>query len=94
MNTDRATAKQWRSNQDEPVASTGVVLICEGRVYGWKNSLRDPHHECPGAVAVDPVGMMWMATGGNDRDGASTWVPYGSIDRQSCHHAGGLIGDP
>ena len=77
MTTERAIANEWRSMQDEPRASTGVVLIYEGRVYGWKNALRDPHHERPCAVAVDPAGTMWMATGGNDQDGALRWQPYG-----------------
>ena len=77
VTTERAIANEWRSTQDEPRASTGVVLIYEGRAYGWKNALRDPHHERPGAVAVDPAGKMWMATGGNYEDGALTWVPYG-----------------
>ena len=53
----------------------GVVLIWAGAVYGWKNALRDPQHERPGALAVDSDGAVWVATGGNDHNGAQSWEP-------------------
>jgi hypothetical protein len=47
----RATVGQWRASN--PEHRGGVVLVWEGVVYGWKNSLRDAIHERPGAYAVD-----------------------------------------
>ena len=38
----RATARKWRVQNQH---TTGVVLIFEGTVYGWKNCLRDAAHE-------------------------------------------------
>lgn len=72
----RATeiAQAWRATQPEPRRSSGVVLVFEGKVYGWKNELRDPQHDQPGAIAVDPDGRAWVAEGGNDYDGAERWV--------------------
>ncbi|RMT37165.1 hypothetical protein ALP50_200060 [Pseudomonas syringae pv. spinaceae] len=68
----RATATKWRaSNQEHPA---GVVLVWEGEVYGWKNELRDPESERPGAYAVDMAGLVYMAEGGDDYNGAKAWV--------------------
>jgi hypothetical protein len=50
------------------------VLIWQGNVYGWKNSLRDAAHERPNAIAVDEQGNVFIAEGGNDYDGAKCWV--------------------
>ena len=52
----------------------GIVLVYAGQVYGWKNELRDPHHERPGALAVSAYGSVWLAVGGNDHDGAKSWT--------------------
>lgn len=51
----------------------GVVLIWCCQAYAWKDQLRDPQHERPGAIAVDNVGSVFVATGGNDYDGARQW---------------------
>ncbi|HCB1749122.1 TPA: hypothetical protein MYP11_005192 [Citrobacter braakii] len=48
----------------------------DGEAYGWKNVLRDPQHERPGAIAVDAEGNMFIAEGGNDYDGAKCWVVF------------------
>ena len=69
-----AIAAKWRQEQPEPRAMTGVVLIWEGEVYGWKNTLRDAAHEQPGAVAVDPDGNVFKAEGGDAYNGAKCWV--------------------
>lgn len=68
----RATAIKWRAvNQEHP---GGVVLVWEGVVYGWKNELRDPASERPGAYAVDMAGFVFKAEGGDDYNGAKAWV--------------------
>ncbi|EKS6356655.1 hypothetical protein QCC73_004657 [Enterobacter hormaechei] len=68
----RNIAAQWRQdNQENP---GGVVLILQGAVYGWKNELRDPQQETPGAYAVDEFGSVFRAEGGNDYDGAERWA--------------------
>ncbi|MDE9686627.1 antirestriction protein ArdR [Citrobacter freundii] len=64
-------AKVWRQRNQEH-ADSGVVLIWDGEAYGWKNVLRDPQHERPGAIAVDAEGNMFIAEGGNDYEG-SAW---------------------
>jgi len=57
----------------EEVQDDGIVLVYAGQVYGWKNELRDPQHERPGALALDAEGGVWEAMGGNDQDGARAW---------------------
>ena len=52
----------------------GIVLVYAGQVYGWKNELRDPHQERPGALAVNGRNCVWLADGGNDQDGAKSWA--------------------
>lgn len=68
----RATATKWRAGNQEH--SGGVVLVFEGEVYGWKNELRDPACERPGAYAVDKAGVVFKAEGGDDYNGAKAWV--------------------
>jgi hypothetical protein len=54
---------------------TGIVVIFDGEISGWMNELRDPQHWMPGCIAVDVDGNTWLATGGNDYDGATHWDP-------------------
>ncbi|EMA6998321.1 hypothetical protein [Klebsiella pneumoniae] len=68
----RNIATQWRQANQEHMG--GVVLLWQGAAYGWKNELRDPQHEQPGAVAVDETGCVFVAEGGNEYDGARCWV--------------------
>ncbi len=68
-------ARAWRQHNPEH-AGSGVVLIWDGKVYCWKNVLRDPQQELPGAIAVDAEGNMFIAEGGNDYDGAKCWVVF------------------
>lgn len=37
-------ARSWRLQNPEH-ADSGIVLIWNDAVYGWKNCLRDPQHE-------------------------------------------------
>tara|TARA_R110002072_G_scaffold298960_1_gene473677 strand:- start:579 stop:815 length:237 start_codon:yes stop_codon:yes gene_type:complete len=64
-------AEKYRSKTGR---TCGVVLIFNGEVYGWKNELRDPQCEQPGAVAVDDSGNLWTATGGDSYNGAKQWA--------------------
>jgi len=68
----RATSIRWREGNQEHRG--GVVLVWQGSVYGWKNSLRDASHERPGAYAVDEAGHVFIAEGGDDYNGAKCWV--------------------
>ena len=68
-------AAEWRNEQPENRATTGVVLIWDGEVYGWKSTLRDASHERTGAVAVDSEGHVFRAAGGDAYNGAKCWVP-------------------
>lgn len=67
-------AANWRAEQPENRAKTGVVLIWQGEVYGWKDKLMDAAHEQPGAVAVDVAGHVFVAEGGDADSGAKCWV--------------------
>ncbi|MCS3473087.1 hypothetical protein M2401_006855 [Pseudomonas sp. JUb42] len=70
--TLRATARKWRNaNQHH---RGGVVLIWQGKVYGWKDSLRDASSESPGALAIDETGHIFIAEGGDEHNGAKCWV--------------------
>ncbi|CAI2030793.1 MULTISPECIES: antirestriction protein ArdR [Serratia] len=65
-------AEKWRREHPEHV--NGVVLVWNNEAYGWKNELRDPNQEQPGAYAVDINNNVFIAEGGNDYDGAKCWV--------------------
>lgn len=77
-----AAAAQWRENEGERDTNrAGVVLVFQGAAYGWKNVLRDPQHERPGAIAVDADGNAWIACGGDDYNGARVWRPaFGELE--------------
>lgn len=75
-------AKKWRASQSEKHYKTGVILIWEGEVYGWKNCLRDAKHERPGAIAVDEEEHVFIAEGGNEYDGAKCWVALPRTDAE------------
>lgn len=55
----------------------GFVLFWKGEAYCWKDRLRDPQTERPGAIAVDDFGNVYKAEGGNDYDGAKNWLKIG-----------------
>lgn len=71
---DLQTALEWRVRRGY-VGRGGVVVVFDGIAQGWVNALRDAEAWRPGCVAVDEMGCSWLATGGNDQDGASTWMP-------------------
>lgn len=68
----RITATKWRASN--PEHRGGVVLVWDDEVYGWKNDLREPEGERPGAYAVDKAGLVFKAGGGDDDNGAKAWV--------------------
>lgn len=72
IETLRSTAGKWRASN--PKYQGGIVLVWEGEVYGWKNELRDPASERPGAYAVDKAGLVFKAEGGDAYNGAIAWV--------------------
>lgn len=67
-------AQKWREANQE--YKGGVVLVWQDAAYGWKDKLRDPAHEKPGAFAVDSDGHVFIAEGGNEYDGAKFWVAF------------------
>ena len=68
----RATAAKRRSGSQEH--RSGIVLVWEGDVYGWKNELRDPASERSWFYAVDKAGLVFKAEGGDYYNGAKAWV--------------------
>ena len=68
----RQAATNWRLENTQHQG--GVVLVWEGEAYGWKNALRNPDCERPGACAVDAEDHVYVAEGGDDINGAKCWV--------------------
>lgn len=67
-----AIAKKWRKFWGYK-GKGGVVVVFEGEVAGWMSELRDPEKWRPGCLAVDQDDNIWIARGGNDMAGASSW---------------------
>ena len=67
-------AEEWRQEQQGHRATSGIALIWEEKVYGWKDKLRDAAHERPNSIAVDPDSNVFIASGGDDDQGARVWV--------------------
>lgn len=68
-------AEQYRNEQTEEHFKKGVVLIWDGQAYGWKNKLRNPEHEQPGAIAVDNENHVFIAEGGDSYNGVPGKIP-------------------
>ena len=71
---NKEIADQYRKQELLPMDRGGVIIF-NGNVQGWVDKLRDPQSWCPGCIAVDQEGNEWVATGGNDYDGAKEWTP-------------------
>lgn len=69
-------ASKWRMQHPDHI--DGVVLIWQGEAYGWKDKLRNPEHEMPGAIAINADGNLFIAEGGDDYSGAKCWVAFSS----------------
>jgi hypothetical protein len=61
--------------RDEKFNTSGVIVLFEGNVQSWVNTLRNPEHWQPGCVAIDEGGGSWTAIAGNQGDGALMWLP-------------------
>jgi len=79
---DLQTAQTWRARNGY-IGRGGVIVVFDCIAQGWVNELRNPETWRPGCIAVDESGNSWIAIGGNDRDGASTWMPR---DTHSCEN--------
>lgn len=53
----------------------GVIVLFDGAVQSWVNTLRNPNHWQPGCIAIDEQGRTWTAIAGNQGDGALMWLP-------------------
>lgn len=74
-----AVAARWRDTRPD-LADRGVVVVNRaGEACGWMDCLRNPENWEPGCTAVDVEGREWVATGGDDYNGASEWVPGGEL---------------
>ncbi len=79
----RSAAATWRAEQAEAHRQTdGVVYVsAEGEVSGWRrHGLGDPAGLAPGSLAVDALGQVWEASGGDPHHGARQWVQIAAPD--------------
>lgn len=67
-------AKAYRSEAGRE--KEGLVVIYKEKAVGWIDKLRDPQRWSPGALAVDPLGNIWQATGSNCNCPAESWTSY------------------
>jgi len=74
INKDLAikSAMKWRSYLGYQ-GKGGIVLVFDGEAYAWRDKVRNPETERPNALAVDEAGNVWIATGGDDYNGAERW---------------------
>jgi len=63
---------QWR--QETGRVGRGGVVLFNGEVQGWVNTLRNADHWQPGCIAVGEDGRTRTTIAGNDRAGALMWL--------------------
>lgn len=73
MNADqlRTIATDFR---DTWAKTEGYIVIFEGEVSGWISGLHSSSDWRPGAIAVSADGDIYQAQGGNDSEGALSWI--------------------
>lgn len=79
----RSAAARWRAEQvEEHRQLEGVVYVsAEGEVAGWRrHGLGDPAGLAPGSLAVDALGQVWEAVGGDPQHGAQQWQQIAEPD--------------
>lgn len=69
--------------KNEVFGSGGFVVVLNGAVSGWVASLDHPEGWEPGCIAVDDVGRVWLAFGGNQYDGAASWEPLQEVEPET-----------
>lgn len=68
-------AEEWRTTNGY-TEKGGVVVFFEGTPQGWVDELRNPEEWQPGSIAVDESDTEWIAHGGDNQNGAASWIPY------------------
>ncbi len=64
-------AKKYRTNEN--LTGGFVVFNKNNIICGWALMLDRPEAYEPGCIAIDENGQKFIATGGNDYDGAEFW---------------------
>lgn len=65
-------AKEWRQRWNE-TGTGGVVIVYEGQVQGFTNTLRHPSAWPQGTWAVEENGRCFIAVGGDDTEYGEEW---------------------
>lgn len=73
-------ARIWRDNEGYR-GKVGVVIVFENQVQGWVNTLRNPEDWRPGSIAVFEDGTCYLASGGDDQNGAESWRPIETVKK-------------
>ena len=65
-------AKQWRQESNK---KTGYVVFENTKIAGWIRDLHQPQNWKPLTRCISENNQIFIASGGNDHDGANNWVP-------------------
>ena len=68
--SQRSKAKSYRSELGH---QGGFVIFSGSEAVAWVKDLQGLRTYVPGCIAVDEHGTEWVATGGDDYDGAEKW---------------------
>ena len=82
MLTSERISQQSQDFRDlyDKTGSGGYVIFFDGEAVGWKLHLDNPGGQEPGCIAVDELGLQWVATGGDSYNGATSWEKPGNHD--------------
>ncbi|WP_022957256.1 hypothetical protein [Spongiibacter tropicus] len=84
MKTNKQIADRYRKERCRDLSLTGgVIHIFNGEACGWMDKVRDPHTAMPGSILVDEQGNEWVATGGDDYNGATAWEAVTKTEKAS-----------
>lgn len=68
----------------------GFVVLYEGEICGWKRFLDNASGYVPGCIAVSPGEIAcFESVGGNDYDGAHSWVLITNLTALKAGRKGG-----
>jgi len=63
-------AREYRDIRQYP---GGFVMFYGSEITGWSKEFPRSEAYVPGVIAIDAIGTEWVATGGDDYDGAEKW---------------------
>lgn len=59
--------------KERPDLKNGYVVVFDNTLTGWTSTTENPQGFAPGCKAISDNGLVFLATGGDEHNGAQRW---------------------